>query len=115
VVEPVVVAVVEREMERWRRRPRKVEDSVERGYGLLGIGIGCLVVRIKSSTTRRRLRPRWASAGSCCAVKSGEDGEERGFVGGVGVARVLLGLMGDDAVWGGAEMVVSSSPPWTVR
>lgn len=56
------------EVERWRRRPRKVEDSVELGFGLLllvVVSCGKVVVVVKrkgwSSKTRRRLRPRWGS------------------------------------------------------
>jgi hypothetical protein len=59
------------EVERWRRRPRKVEreDSAELGSAVVVFGrrrnVGLVrravvVVRAESSS-RRRLRPRWRS------------------------------------------------------
>ena len=93
-------------MERWRTRPRKVEESVELGWRrwrVRDVGGGCLVVVVVvvvsmgSSGERRRLRPRWTSGSCGVAVVVSGDGAERVLVGAEvgGVAlldRVEMGM-----------------------
>jgi hypothetical protein len=76
-------------VERWRTRPRKVDESVELEWRwrvcdvVVAAGGGCSVVVVSMgwSGERRRLRPRWISGSWVVVVVSGE-----------GVERVLVGF-----------------------